>query len=326
MLRFVDLALIAVIALVTLTAAHPAVSQVFPTKPIRVVTQFVPGSSGDNALRFITPPLSESLGQAVVIDNRPGAGGVIAGELVMRSAPDGYTLLSSTSAAHIIRSFLVKNVSFDPVKDFTPVTQLIDVTAVIVVNPSTPFQSLRDLLDQARKTPGKLAFGTSGIGSEHHLTAEQIMQRTGVSLVHVPYKSGAQAMLDAAAGQLPVAIGTYPGAQPLIASGKLRPIAVVQGKRIVELPNVQAVPEIVPGFETPAAWTGLFGPIGLPAALARRLQSEFAKAMSMPEAHAKLVAGGYEILGTAPEEFAALIRHQIDIIGRIVKAAGIKPE
>ena len=303
-----------------------ACAQTFPTKPIRIVTQFVPGSSGDNALRFVTPAMSESLGQPVVIDNRPGAGGVIAAELVMRAAPDGYTVLSSTSAAHIIRPFLVKNISFDPVKDFAPITQMIDVAAVIVVNPSVPVNSLRELLDLARKNPGKYAFGTSGIGSEHHLTAEQIMQRTGVVLVHVPYKSGAQAMLDTAAGQLPISIGTYPGAQPLIASGKLRAIAVVRDKRIAELPAVTAVPEAVPGFEAPAAWTGIFGPVGLPAALAKRLQAEFLKAMNTPDARTKLLQGGYEIIGSTPEEFAALIRHETDMIGKIVKAAGIKPE
>ena len=300
--------------------------QGFPTKPIRVVTQFVPGSSGDTALRFITPGMSESLGQPVVIDSRPGAGGVVAAEQVMRSAGDGYTLLSSTSGAHIMRLFLVKNQSFDPIKDFAPVTQLMDVAAVIVATPSLPAGSLKELLDQARREPGKLSFGTSGIGSEHHLSAEQMMQLTGVSMVHVPYKSGSQAMLDVAAGQLPLAIGTFPGAQAFIASGKLKPIAVVRDRRIAQLPNVAAVPEVVKGFESPSAWTGIFGPASLPAALARRLQGEFAKAMNAPEAKGKLLQGGYEVIGNTPEEFASEIRHEIELIGRIVKAAGIKPE
>ncbi len=309
-----------------LAAPLAAAAQQFPSKPVRIVTQFVPGSSGDTALRFITPAMSESLGQPVIIDNRPGAGGVVAAEFVMRAAPDGYTVLASTSAAHIIRSFLVKSMSFDPAKDFAPITQLIDVAAVIIVHPSVKANTLKELLDQARRDPGKLSFGTSGIGSEHHLTAEQIMQLTGVSMVHVPYKSGAQAMLDAAAGQLPIAIGTYPGAQPLIASGKLKVIAVVRDRRIAQLPNVAAVPEAVPGFEAPSAWTGIFGPAALPGALARRLQGEFAKALANPDARAKLLQGGYEIIGSTPDEFAALIRHEVVLIGKIVKAAGIKPE
>ena len=321
-------ALALILAAVALFALGPASghAQTFPAKPVRIVTQFVPGSSGDNALRFLTPSMSVSLGQPIVIDNRPGAGGVVAAELVMRAAPDGYTLLASTSAAHIIRGFLVKNLSFDPMKDFTPVTQLIDVAAVIVVNPSVPIRSLKDLLEQARQNPGKYAFGTSGIGSEHHLSAEQIMQRTGVNLVHVPYKSGAQAMLDTAAGQLPLSIGTYPGAQPLIAAGKLRAIAVVRAKRIPQLPDVAAVAETVPGFEAPSAWTGIFGPAGLPPGLAKRLQGEFVKAMKDPDARTKLIKGGYEIIGNTPDEFSPVIRHETQLIGKIVKAAGIKPE
>ena len=318
--------LFAALGLAGWLSAHAQVSAQFPVRPIHLVTQFVPGSSGDNALRFIAPPMSDSMGQPVVIDNRPGAGGVIAAEFVMRAAPDGYTLLSSSSASHIMRGFLVKNVSFDPLKDFAPITQLIDVAAVIVVNPSSGIDSLKDLIEQARRSPGKLAFGTSGIGSEHHLSAEEIMQLTGARLVHVPYKSGSQAMLDTAAGQLPISIGTYPGAQPLIASGKLRPVAVVRAKRIAQLPAVPAVPEVVPGFEAPPAWTGIFGPAALPGALAKRLQAEFAKALADPNAHAKLLQGGYELICSTPEEFAAQMRHEIALVAAIVKAAGIKPE
>ncbi len=306
-------------------ACLPASAQ-FPNKPIHLVTQFVPGSSGDNALRFVAPPMSESMGQPIVIDNRPGAGGVIAAESVMRSAPDGYTILASSSATHVMRGFLVKNVSFDPLKDFAPITELMDVAAVIIVNPQSGVDSLKDLIDQSRRSPGKYSFGTSGIGSEHHLSAEEIMQLTGIKLVHVPYKAGSQAMLDVAAGQIPMSIGTYPGAQPLIASGKLRAIAVVGAKRISQLPNVPAVRELVPGFEAPPAWTGIFGPASLPAPLAKRLQSEFAKALAEPNARAKLVQGGYELIGSTPEEFAAQMRHDIALVGRIVQAAGIKPE
>jgi tripartite-type tricarboxylate transporter receptor subunit TctC len=318
------IALAAAAAAVALNGA--AFGQTFPSKPIRIVTQFAPGSSGDTALRFITPAMSESVGQPVVIDSRPGAGGVLAAELVMRSAPDGYTLLSSTSAAHIMRPFLVKNISFDPLKDFTPITQLLDVAAVIVANPSLPANNLRELLEQAKREPGKLSFGTSGVGSEHHLSAEQIMQLTGVKLVHVPYKAGSQAMLDVSAGQLPLAIGTFPGAQPLIASGKLKAIAVVSERRVTQLPNVATVSETVKGFEPPAAWTGIFGPAAMPAPLARRLQGEFSKALNVPDVKAKMLQAGYDLIGSTPEDFATHIRHEIEVIGKVVKAAGIKPE
>lgn len=301
-------------------------AQSYPTKPIRVVTQYVPGSSGDNGLRFVTPFMSTSMGQPVVIENRPGAGGVIAAEQVMRSPPDGYSVLAGNSGTYVIRQFLVKNMSFDPARDFMPITQLTEGAAGIVVGPTFAANSLRELLDYARANPGKLAFGTSGIGSEHHLSAENLMQMTGLKLLHVPYKSGAQAMLDSAAGQLPMTIGVLSGAQPLVASGKLKLLAVVGSKRNHKFPLTPALAEAVPGFESPSSWTGIFGPAALPMALARRISSEFAKATNDPETREKLVNAGNEPVASTPEQFAEAIVKEIALVRRIVSAAGIKPE
>src|SRR3954468_10142926 len=178
--------------IVALTLASGALAQAYPSKPIRIVTQYVPGSSGDNSLRFVTPAMSASLGQPVVIENRAGAGGVLAAQTVMNAPPDGYSILASNSATHVIRTFLVKDMPFDPAKDFAPITQYTGGVAAIVVSPNFPASNMKELLDYARANPGKVAFGTSGIGSEHHLSAENIMQLTGVQLLHVPYKSGAQ--------------------------------------------------------------------------------------------------------------------------------------
>ena len=303
-----------------------AQAQTYPAKPIRIVTQYVPGSSGDNSLRFVSPFMSSSLGQPVVIENRPGAGGVLAAEQVLRAAPDGYSILASNSATHVIRSFLVKNLTFDPARDFAPITQFTEGAAAIVVNPAFPVSSLKELLEYARANPGKLAFGTSGVGSEHHLSAENLMQLTGLQLLHVPYKAGAQAMLDVAAGQLPMAIGVLAGAQPLVASGKLKLIAVMGAKRNARFPQIPAVPEAVPGFVAPSSWTGIFGPAALPLPLARRLSSEFAKAVNDPETREKLVNGGNEPLANTPEQFAEGITKEFALVRRIVQAAGIKPE
>ena len=306
--------------------APGARAQAFPAKPIRVVTQYVPGSSGDNSLRFVTPFMGNSLGQPVVIENRPGAGGVLAAEQVMHAAPDGYSILASNSATHVIRQFLVKNMSFDPAKDFSAITQFTEGTGAMVVSPTFPAGNIRELLDYARANPGKVAFGTSGIGSEHHLTAENLMQITGVQMLHVPYKAGAQAMLDVTAGQLPMAVGVLGGAQPLIASGKLRLLAVVSPKRHSQFLQTPTVAETVPGFVAPSSWTGIFGPAALPAALARRISSEFSRAVNDPETREKLVNAGNEPVANTPEQFSESITREIALVRKIVLAAGIKPE
>jgi tripartite-type tricarboxylate transporter receptor subunit TctC len=307
-------------------APSAASAQAFPSKPIHLVTSYVPGSSGDNNLRIVVPTISASMGQPVVIETRAGAGGVVAAEYVVRSAPDGYTLLASSSGTHVIRPFLVKNMSFDPAKDLTPITQYTDVAACIVVGNAVPVQSLRELIEYAKKNPNKVAYGTSGVGTEHHLTAEQIMQLTGVKLLHVPYKSGATAMLDVVSGQLAMSIGTVAAAQPLAASGKLRIVGVVRNGRLERLPDVPALPEVVPGFEPPSSWTGIFGPARLPKEIATRISSEFARALKNPEIREKTIRAGNEPAGTTPEEFAASIQKEIALVGRIVKIADIKPE
>lgn len=315
------------VLLSTAFLAPPMVSaQTFPAKPIRVVTQYVAGSSGDNSLRFVAPFMGASMGQPVVIENRPGAGGVLAAEQVMRAAPDGYSILASNSATHVIRQFLVKNMSFDPAKDFTPITQLTEGTGAIVVSPSFPAANVREMLDYARTNPGKVAFGTSGIGSEHHLTAENLMQLSGVKLLHVPYKAGAQAMLDVSAGQLPMAVGVLGGAQPLVASGKLKLLGVVSARRHAQFPQVATVGEAVPGFVAPSSWTGIFGPAGLPAPLARRISGEFSKAVNDPETREKLLNAGNDPVASTPEQFAESMAKEIALVRRIVQAAGIKPE
>ncbi len=313
-------------AIAALALAGSVFGQAYPSKPIRIVTQYVPGSSGDNSLRFVAPAMSTSLGQPVVIENRAGAGGVVAAQTVMSAAPDGYSILASNSATHVIRTFLVKDMPFDPAKDFAPITQYTEGAAAIVVSPSFPAKTMKELLDYARANPGKVSFGTSGIGSEHHLSAEGIMQITGLKLVHVPYKSGAQAMLDVSAGQLPMAVGVLGGALPLISSGKLRLLAVVGSKRLPRMPEVPAVSESVPGFEAPSSFTGIFGPAALPLPIARRLSDEFRKAAKDPETTDKLVKSGTEPVCSTPEEFRAAITHELALVRRIVQAAGIKPE
>jgi tripartite-type tricarboxylate transporter receptor subunit TctC len=303
-----------------------AYAQSFPSRPIRMVTQFSAGSSGDTVVRTLTAPLSDILGQPVVVDNRAGAGGVLAAELVKTAAPDGYTLFAGTSATQVIRLYVAKSTPFDPVKDFTPISQVVESVTTIVMNPEVPATNLRELIEYARRNPGKVAFGTSGIGSEHHLSGEQIKQLAGVDMLHVPYKASIQGLLDTISGRLPMAFAIYVVALPHIKSGKVKPLAVVREKRSPLLPDVPAVAEMVPGFEPPPSWVGIFGPANLPQPLLRRLSGDIVKALTLPDTRSKLGDQGLEVIANSPEEFAAKIERQKQLVARIVKAANIQPE
>jgi tripartite-type tricarboxylate transporter receptor subunit TctC len=322
--RFIGLAVAAAAALST--HWQGACAQSFPAKPIRMVTQFNAGASGDTVVRTITAPLGEALGQPVIVDNRAGAGGVVAAELVRQAAPDGYTLFAGTSATQIIRLYVAKSTPFDPVRDFTPITQCIESVTTIVVNPGVPANTLRELVEYARRNPGKIAYGTSGIGSEHHLSGEQIKQLAGIDMLHVPYKASMQGLLDVVSGRLPMAFSIYVVALPHIKSGKVKVLAVVRDRRNALLPDVPAVPEMVPGFEPPPSWIGIFGPAGLPGPLLKRLNGDIVKTLNLPETRARLADQGLEVVGNTAEEFAARIERQKQLVARIVKNAGIQPE
>ena len=302
-----------------------ALSQAYPAKPVRLITQFSAGSSGDTLLRTFAQPFSDLLGQQLVVENNAGAGGILAAQQVARSAPDGYNLLGGTSATQVIRRFMSKTMPFDPAKDFTPISQLIESTTVLVAAPSLPAGNLRELIAYAKANPGKIAYGTSGVGSEHHLSGEQITQITGAQMVHVPYKASLQALLDAAADRLPMTFAILSVAQPQVKAGKVRFIAVVGEKRSARLPDVPALAEAVPGFETPPSWVGILGPAKMPAPLLARISSDIIKAMNLPETRQKLEAQSLDVVASTPDEFAVKIRRQTELVAKIVKAAGIEP-
>ena len=302
-----------------------AQAQSYPVKPVRVVTQFAAGAAGDVLTRIITTQLQESLGQPMVVDNRPGAGGVVAAETVARAAPDGYTLLVAGPGTQVIRVYLVKQSSFDPVKDFTPITALGDSPVVIVAHPSLPVGSFKELIEYAKANPNKVSYGTSGIGSQHHLGGEQIALLTGARMIHVPYKAGAQALVDLVAGQLQTSYSVIGPALPMIKAGKARALTVISDKRISQLPDVPAITELIPGYSPFRSWVALFGPAQLPEPILRRLNSETVKGISSAAGRAKVLDAGYEPIPGTPEEFAALIARDLSFVGRVVKAANIQP-
>jgi len=306
--------------------AAGSLAQSYPSKPIRLVNQFAPGSSGDTTLRTLAPILSQDFGQPVVIDNRAGGGGVVAAELAVRAAPDGYTVLCATSATQIVRAFMVRGSSFDPVKDFTPVTALYSAITLLVAHPSVPVNSMAELIEYARRYPGKLSYGSSGIGTDHHMTGEQIRILTGADIVHVPYKATAQALIDVVTGQLPLTFAITGAAGTFIKSGKIKVLGVVKNQRVALLPDVPSFGEAMPKFQQPPNWTGIFGPAGLPPQVLARLNGAVVKSLHHPDAQARWIANGYEVIGNTPEEFARQIREQTALVAGIVKVAGIKPE
>jgi tripartite-type tricarboxylate transporter receptor subunit TctC len=303
-------------------AAH---AQAYPTKPIRMVTEFVAGSGGDALLRVVAEGMGSVFGQPVVIENRAGGGGVVAAEAVKNSPPDGYTLFGATSNTQVVRVHLARNNSFDPARDFTPLTTIGEATILVVANPSFPPNTFAELLDYARSNPGRISYATSGIGSSHHLSGEQIQILAGVKLVHVPYKALAESLRDVVSGQIPVGFNLSGPSAPLAKSGKIKVLAIVNDRRSAQFPGVGTVPEVLPAFEKPSSWTGLLGPGSMPGALARRISADTAKAMNEPRTKQRINDVGFEVLGNTPEEFAAQIRRETDLVGRIVKTAGIQP-
>jgi tripartite-type tricarboxylate transporter receptor subunit TctC len=309
-------------------AAAPTVTlgQSWPSKPVHLVTQFAPGSTGDSLCRIMAQSLNDVTGQPVVVDNRAGAGGVLAAEAVARSAPDGYSLLVGTTGTQIMRVYLARKSSFDPVKDFTPITEVGETVTLWVAHPSFPVSSFKAMIDYARQNPGKVAYGTSGVGSPHHLSGELVNMLTGVKLLHVPYKSSSQALTDTMAGQLPTTFAISGLVVPAVRSGKVKALAIVREKRFDALPDVPTIAEVVPGFEPPPTWTGMFGPAGMPQPLLRRVHGDILKSLNKSEVRAKLAGQHFEVItNDTPDAFAAQIQRQIALVGKIVKGAGIQP-
>ena len=305
-------------------APSAALSQAYPVKPVRMVTQFVAGSGGDALIRLLATPLSENLGQPVVIDNRAGAGGIVAAEVVARAAPDGYAFLAATPNIPVVRVAAESKMSFDPTRDLVPLTAVASTPSIFIVHPSVPVNSYRELMDYARKYPDKLSYGTSGVGSAHHLAAEQIRMLTGIQLVHVPYKAGQQALLDVVTGQIPTSWVILGEAVPLAKAGKIRVLVTREEKRVSAFPDVPAIGELIPGFEPLPGWTGLFTPANVPQPVFRRLSADAMKALQLADTRARINQIGFEVSGNTPEQFAAQIKREIALTARIAKAAGIK--
>ncbi|MCC7080467.1 MAG: tripartite tricarboxylate transporter substrate binding protein [Burkholderiales bacterium] len=303
-------------------AGH-ALAQSYPSKPIRFIVPWPPGGGADIMSRTINQPLGEALGQQVIIDNRGGAAGNIGAELAAKSPPDGYTIVFAYSGTHSINPHIYRKMPFKQ-SDFAPVIQLASVPQVVVVHPSLPVKSIRDLIAVAKARPGQLTYASSGNGAINHLAGELFKMKTGTDIVHVPYKGGGPAAVALLSGEVAMIFGEPASMMGYLKAGKLRAIAVTSAKRALSLPQLPTVAEAgVPGFDV-TSWNGILVPAGTPPEIIARLNSELNKIIAAPAMRTRLIGLGYEPVGGPPEKFGALITSELAKWAPVVKAANIR--
>jgi len=301
------------------TGSGPA----YPTKAIRIVVPFPAGGTSDILSRAVGQKLTEEWKQPVIIDNRPGAGANIGAEIVVKSPPDGYTLLAA-STIHTINPSLYRKLAYDPVKDFTPITLIAATSQVLAVHPSLPVKTVKELVAYAKKRPGEINYSSAGSGSQPHLTAELFKSRTGINIVHVPYKGAPPAMTDLLAGHVALSFATSPSAVPHVKAGKLRALAVSTAKRISALPDVPTIAEAgVPGFEASGA-NGLVGPAGMPGPVVEKLNAAVVRIVKEPAMSKFLSEQGADPFTTTPAEYAAYIKSEVAKWAKAVKDSGAR--
>ena len=305
-------------------AAVSAGAAEYPTKPIRLLVGFAPGGGTDTTARAISQKLTASLGQQVIVDNRPGVSGNIAAEITANAPSDGYTVLLSTIAALAINTSLLKKMPFDPIKDLAPVTRAADSTNFLVVHPSVPAKSVKELIALAKGKP--LNCGSSGVGGAGHLALELFNLQAGTKITHVPYKGSAPTLQDLMGGQIQVVIDNIPPYLPQVQAGKIRALAVTTAKRSALAPELPTIAEAgLPGFEA-NNWNGVVVPAKTPRAIINRLNKEFTAALSLPDIKQFLFNQGLDAAPSTPEAFAAYIKSETAKWAKVIKAAGIQPQ
>jgi len=317
--------MIALIQVYALCGPTSALSQQYPVKPIRFIVTFPPGGTVDITARIVQPRLSESFGQPIVIDNRGGAGGVVGTEMAAKSAPDGYTFLFTLSS-HTINPLLYK-LRYDVERDFAPVSLLVSVPQLIAAHPNAPAKTLRELVAAAKERPGVYSYASPGTGTPGHIAAELLKQRTGINIVHVPYKGGGPAVADTIAGQIPFLFLTAPAALSFTRSGKLRALAVTTRKRTPTAPEIPTVAQELnlPDYEVDS-WVAIFAPAKTPAAIVARMQKEVARAVHLPEVKQKLLDQGADPVGSSQEELGRVVKTELKSWAAVIRNSGIKVE
>ena len=311
-----------------LTAAALAHAQTaFPAKPVRIIVPFAPGGASDSLPRLLGSKLVDIWGQQVVVDNRPGASGNIGMELGSRAAPDGYTLTSAPNGNLVVNPHMYSKLTYDVFRDFTPITLLGSVQNVLVVHPSIPASSVKELIALLKARPGELTFGSGGVGTQAHMAGELFKAMTGTNMTHIAYKGVGPSVSDLLGGHLAMIFAQIPSVAPHIESGKLRALGVASARRTAALPNVLTITEAanLRGFEA-VSWYALVGPAGMPPAVVNRIQTDVARVLEMQDVREKLVGLGAEPVGSTPEQLRAAMRTEFDRYGKLIRTLGIKAD
>ena len=313
--------------LAALLLAVPTFAQeTYPNRPVRLVVPYAPGGVSDITGRIVAQKMTELLGQPMVVENRAGAGGMLGTGVVAKSPPDGYTLVLSSLSAYAIGPKMVKQPPYDPVADFTPVAAVALSPTILTINTALPFQNVKELIAYAKANPGKLTYGSSGIGSVAHISAEMLRASTGIELVHIPYKSAALAYPDMISGNVSMVFDALPSAIQHIKTGKARPLAMMSDRRASLVPEVPTFAEAGYPEATLRLWVGLHGPAGLPAAVVQKLNETAARAVASPEVRERFTAVGADAYSISSREFADLVRADVERLGKMMASAGIKGE
>jgi len=309
------------LAVAALSAALSASAQPYPDRPVKIIVPFGPGGFTDVAARILQKELGPVLGQAVIIENRLGAGSTIGTDAVAKAAPDGYTL-AMISTAHVISPHVYKSIPYDAIKDFTPVMRLAEGPYVLAVHPSLPVKNVADLIALAKAKPGVIDFASSGNGSSQHLVGALFCSMAGVQLNHVPYKGSNQAMNDVIGGQVKVTFAGVPNVLPNVASGKLKALAVTTSTRYAEMPDVPTIAEAgVPGYDA-TIWLGLIAPRNTPHEIVQKLNADITRILSTPEAKKLMASAGVDVATSTPEQFGQLLQSEMDRWGKVVRETG----
>ncbi len=322
---FRPLLVLAVAALITVSAVPAAAQQAWPNRPIKMILQSPPGGTSDIIARLMQVPMQEALGQQVIIESRTGSFGIPAGIATAKSAPDGYTvaLFGSSLAANVT---LQKSLPYDTVRDFTPIALPAKSPNMIAVHPSVPINSIQELVAAAKAKPGSLSYGTTGLGLAQHFSGESLKQRAGIDMVHVPYRGAGPAIVAAVAGEIPVVITVVGGMAQYVQAGRLRALAVTGSERLPQFPNVPTVAEQgFPDFSI-IEWFVVVGPAGIPPEIVRRLNAEINRAMSLPAATERLRALGFQLAASSPEDVRVFIESEIRNLRSVIQTANIKAE
>jgi tripartite-type tricarboxylate transporter receptor subunit TctC len=314
-----------VLLLLAVALPQQAFPQNYPSKPIRIVVPFPPGGGTDVGTRVIAQKLQESLGQSVVVENKGGAAGILGTEYTAKAAPDGYTIMMGNIGTHAINVSLYKALSYDPVKDFAPISQVAGLPMLLLVHPSVKANSVAELIALAKANPGTLNYSSSGAGGMPHVSGALFASMTGIQMVHVPYKGGGPAVADLIAGHVSLSFATALESLPHVKSGRLRALAVSSARRSVAAPELPTIAETVPGYES-GSWLALYAPAGTPKEVIVKLSAEAVRIVNLPDVRERLLQQGAEPIGSTPEQLAATQLADTAKYAKVIRESGFKPE